>query len=81
MLPAQDKDNNKMLKDLEKKVQALESSLKSRWDMHEKAIEDLKSQFETNGNRLETHRQQIIRLQSANGTLDTGYGGKEYDLQ
>ncbi|KAI9428852.1 hypothetical protein H4582DRAFT_2066352 [Lactarius indigo] len=69
-------DNNSVVRDLEKEVQAL----KSRCEGQDKMIEDLKSRCETHERVLEMLRQEIVQLHDGQKTLNTMYDGKSYDL-
>ncbi|KAI9432455.1 hypothetical protein H4582DRAFT_2061796 [Lactarius indigo] len=69
-------DNNSVVRDLEKEVQAL----KSRCEGQDKMIEDLKLRCETHERVLEMLRQEIVQLHDGQKTLNTMYDGKSYDL-
>ncbi|KAI9430490.1 hypothetical protein H4582DRAFT_2063759 [Lactarius indigo] len=69
-------DNNSVVRDLEKEVQAL----KSRCEGQDKMIEDLKSRCETHERVLEMLQQEIVQLHDGQKTLNTMYDGKSYDL-
>lgn len=75
-LPAPHKENYGIVEALKKEVQ----TLRSRCDAHEKEIEDLKSKFDTHENVLEMLRQNIVRFQGSQNTLNTTYLGENYDL-
>lgn len=55
-------------------------ALKSRCDMLEKTVRDLRSVCETHQKSLETFRQHIINLHVHQGTLDSNYQGEEFEV-
>ncbi|KAF8259736.1 hypothetical protein EI94DRAFT_1706873 [Lactarius quietus] len=75
-LHAEGEDNNKTFKDLKMEVQALTA----RCDEYERIIKDIQSACDTHENILEMLRQQIVNIHDSGGTLNSMYGGKNYDL-
>jgi archaellum component FlaC len=60
---------------LKNEVQAL----KSRCDILEKTVNNLKSICDTHQGIIETFRQQIVNLHGHQGTLDLSYQGEEFE--
>ena len=65
-----------LVKGLKNEIQAL----RSKCDALDRTIQDLKSKHSTHEWHLERHRQEIIGLKDAQGTLDTNFRGESFDL-
>lgn len=65
-----------LVNDLKNEVQ----TLKMRCNTLEKAVEDLQSICDTHQTSLESFRQEIVKMQYNQGTLDLSYEGEELEL-
>ena len=84
MLLAKDTDDDiTLVKELRHEVQTLKERcniFENRCNTLEKTVEDLKSICNTHQKMLEDWQQHIVTLQSFQGTLDTSYGGEQFEV-
>ena len=77
MLLHQNADNvAELVKDFKNEIQYL----KGRCKALEETIEDLKSTRDSHGRILESQRQELIRLEVFQGTLNTDFQGEQFSL-
>ena len=76
MPPTQGTDNRIIIEDLKNEIQAL----KSRCNVFERTVEDLQCRLETHKKFIEGYREEIVRIQADQGTLNVTYEGEHLEL-